>query len=267
MKILFVYHHVYPKLWKDGLWRALQELENVTFHNLHERYDLFGDDISNYDFVLGWGAWGSPADEWIKNNVQGKYKAKTGLCIGGNSQPPVREEAYDVLFYETDWYEDKIDHHPNIVHAFGVNTDIYKPLEDCKIWDVVSVGAFAAWKRQHLLLEKEGVKLVIGEIQKDNPRESLAILSELLINNVMVSDMVKPETLALIYNAARTVYIPADLNGGGERAVLEARACGVDVEVEDDNPKLKELLSSPVYDHKYYADQLKKGINSCFNDG
>ncbi len=43
---------------------------------------------------------------------------------------------------------------------------------------------------------------------------------------------------------------------GGERVVLEARQLGVDVKIEGDNPKLKELLSSPVYDHSYYAEQL-----------
>lgn len=43
---------------------------------------------------------------------------------------------------------------------------------------------------------------------------------------------------------------------GGERVVLEARQLGVDVQIEGDNPKLKELLSSPVYDHSYYAEQL-----------
>ena len=75
--------------------------------------------------------------------------------------------------------------------------------------------------------------------------------------------MVEPETLDKIYHAARCVYIPAEVGGGGERAILEARSCGISVEVENDNPKLKELLTCPIWDECYYAEQLRKGILSC----
>ena len=72
--------------------------------------------------------------------------------------------------------------------------------------------------------------------------------------------MVEPKKLMCLYNLASTVYIPADVMGGGERAVLEARACGRHVEVSEDNPKLQELLTCPIWDHHYYAYQLEKGI-------
>ena len=62
---------------------------------------------------------------------------------------------------------------------------------------------------------------------------------------------------------AETIYIPASTIGGGERAVLEARACERNVEVEPDNPKLQELLTCTVYEEKYYASQLKRGIKKC----
>jgi hypothetical protein len=57
------------------------------------------------------------------------------------------------------------------------------------------------------------------------------------------------------------VYVPDDVFGGGERAVLEARSLGVQVAIEDDNPKLKELLTSPIYDHVYYAQQLGRCLD------
>ena len=56
------------------------------------------------------------------------------------------------------------------------------------------------------------------------------------------------------------VYVPDDVLGGGERAVLEARALGVRAVVEPDNPKLAELLGSPVYDHAYHAAQLRYAL-------
>jgi hypothetical protein len=68
----------------------------------------------------------------------------------------------------------------------------------------------------------------------------------------------------MIYQNSKNVYIPANINGGGERAVLEARSCGCNVEVENDNPKLKELVYSKIPSHIDYADNLLKGL-SCLN--
>jgi hypothetical protein len=65
---------------------------------------------------------------------------------------------------------------------------------------------------------------------------------------------------SLADQTAKAVYVPDDVLGGGERAVLEARSLGVDVVIEEDNPKLAELLDSPIYDHAYYATQLSFGI-------
>ncbi len=282
MKILFVYDHKYPHLWKDGLWAALNILEKDGFEieklNIQDYIDkkyksnsLFGTaslyPIDKYDFILGWGAFNSPVDylmhEFIKKD--GAEQTPIGLCIAGNSFPPKEEYTYDVLFYETEWYLPQIMSHPNVVHAFGVNTEIYKPeVNPIFIWDWITVGSFSNWKRQDKLIEKGGYKLAVGEVQKENMNESGRIMNTLLTNGVMISDMVEAEQLAKIYNAAEKVYIPADINGGGERAVLEARACGRPVEIEFDNPKLFELLRCDIWNEYYYFDKLKAGILSCF---
>lgn len=265
MKILFVYDHKYPYLWKDGLWAALNLLEKDGFKiekwNIAEESSYeWGEADKDYDFILGWGAFRSSVDLRIQNEPE-----KKGLCVAGNSFPPNSQSKYDVLFYETEWYLPQIMSHKNAVHAFGVNTEIYKPIEDTvPIWDWTTVGSFSSWKRQEKLLEKGGYKLAIGEIQKENIQESGYIINKLLTGGVAISDMVEPEYLAKIYNSSEKIYIPADINGGGERSVLEARSCGRPVVVEFDNPKLKELLKSPIYDEYYYFDQLKKGILSCF---
>lgn len=257
-KIAFVLYHEYQDLWRDGLWAAIQLLSfdfEVTILNLWGM--TFPPDLSEYSFILGWGAFGSPVDRLLStcNN-------RKGLCIAGVS-PPTTMLNYDVLFYETNWFLSQIDAHPNKIHAFGINTQIYKPMRIRKIFDYLTVGAFAFWKRQTNLLSKKGTRMAIGEIQKENIGESLEIIGDLLLGGVMISDMVEPKKLAELYNASKNVYIPANIYGGGERAVLEARACGVPVEVEPDNPKLIELCCSPVYDERYYASQLKKGVQSC----
>jgi len=257
-KILFVLRHEYQDIWKDGLFKAIELLSydyDITVHNL-----IDGDPTSTvgYDFVLGWGAFGSQVDYFMH-----RIDNKKGLCIAGTPSPTLGGRNYDILFYETDWYKEKIKEHPRAIKAFGINTDIYKPEDTEKFFDYITVGAFALWKRQHFLLQKEGRKLAIGEIQKDNPQESLGIIARLLAGGVFISDMVEPEALATLYNMSKKAYIPASVDGGGERAVLEARACGIDVEVESDNLKLQELLDCPIYDQEDYFKKLKEGIELC----
>lgn len=260
MRLAFVYKHDYPHLWKDGLWAALKLLEEeweVEMFNISTISSI----PDTFDFYLGWGAFGSPADRMLR----GKPWTK-GLCVGGMPSPEsTGTDAlnYNVLFYETEYFRPTIEYHPNIVHAFGVNTDIFYPMVLPKVWNYISVGAFAKWKRFEMLATKGGDRLAIGEIQKGNPEESYDIIYHLLTNGCAISDMVEPGKLAVLMNMSDIAYVPADINGGGERTVLEARACSIPVQVESDNPKLKELLYSEVYDHHYYANQLKKGIESC----
>ena len=263
-KLLFIYDHKKPEYWMDGLWAALRLLEEdfaLTMINLQDT-DVDWDVSQNeWDFILGWGAFGSAVDQEMQ-----KIKNKKGLCIAGNATLPTGADNYDVLFYETKWYRPHINFHKNIVHAFGVNTDIfYKPDMTMPIvFDYIGVGAFADWKRWDMVKNKKGSRLVIGEIQRDNERESMVIINDLLLSGVMVSDMVHPFDLANYYWWSRTLYMPSNIYGGGERAVLEARACGLNVEIEDDNPKLKELLEvDPIPDHHHYAKKLKEGILSC----
>lgn len=258
--ILFVYDHPKPEWWMDGLWAALNVLEvdfEVTKHNLNGEFPPMP--AGEYDFTLAWGAFGSRPDREAR-----LLKGKRGLCIAGNATPTEGANSYDVLFYETKWYRPTINFHPHIVHAFGVNTDLFNPspVPVPVVWDYLGVGALADWKRWEKMAGKQGQKLVVGEYQPKNEQESLRIARHLLTTGVMVSNQVSPLDLVNLYHWSRTLYMPSDVNGGGERAVWEAAACGLNVEVEEDNPKLKELVDSEVKDHRWYAAQLKKGIQS-----
>jgi len=265
-RLLFVYDHKYPHLLRDGLWAALELLKEdfeLTKFNLQDRgKNVKIGPMKDFDFILGWGAFNSPVELSFRELKQKSPKTKVGLCIAGNAFPPDNMNLYDVLFYETNWYEDQLKGHKHALHAFGVNTDIFNPWKEAPvIWDYISVGSFSYWKRHESIISKPGTtKMVIGEIQKDNWSESFDIISYLLLAGVAVSDMVYPSKLRNFYNCANKVFIPAEINGGGERAVLEARACGKTVEIADDNPKLQELLDGPVYDHHYYKSKLLSGI-------
>lgn len=266
MKILFIYYHKYEDQWKDGLSAALDVLRERG-HDIR-KLNLFdaspSTEIPDCDFILGWGGFNSPADMFIQT-LNGK--TPQGLCLAGNAIP-LTNQHYNVIFYETQWHLAWLNtlakqQNTDYVHAFGTNTNIYKKTlntANSQIIDYLTVGAFAKWKRQDLMLRKSGCRMAVGEIQKDNLSESMGIIAPLMTDGVIVADMMEPTKLAQFYNASKTVYIPADVYGGGERAVLEARACGCKVAIEPDNPKLAELQLSPIWDEKYYADQLEKGI-------
>lgn len=270
-KILFIYDIEDEVYWKDGLWAAIKLLQKsyrIEWWNIAR--PAKNADLSDVDFVLGWGAFSSPVSRVLET-----IPRKKGLCLGGYALPPKGAAVLlDAIFYETDWSLEWLKDGPlqqipkdvQLFHAFGTNTDIYGPNpsnNNTKIWDYISVGAFATWKRQDKISAKSGTRLAVGQIQKKNLNESVDILGELLLSGVMVSDMVPPETLVKLFHASKTCYIPANVMGGGERAVLDARACGIDVEVESDNPKLLELTKSEIWDHHYYAAQLQKGIELC----
>jgi hypothetical protein len=170
---------------------------------------------------------------------------------------------YDVLYYETDWYKKIIKNHPNIYHAFGINKNaLIKPLEYIQKYDYICIGAFQPRKRMELLLKIKGAKiLVIGEDY--NTTYSKKVIDSLNKNtNIDIMPFVEYSKLPTYFCMAKTLYIPANVYGGGERAILEARHCGLSIRIESDNPVLKEMLNSPIWDSQYYYQQLRKGIES-----
>lgn len=284
-KILFLYY-TEPELedfWEDGLQVALVNIDrhqdySVVLKNLyHEGERSYTElEIHKYDFILGWGGFNSPVDQFIfKSKQLGLIKVPTGLCIGGNAFPVRQDDTYDVLFYETTWFAPQVAWHPNARRAFGINDDIFyqQPTDfnslgrhvrdECVLYNCVSAGSLSKWKRHDLIKNKGGDRLVVGQIQRNNLQESMEIATDLLLNGVAVSDMVDAEQLALIFNVTKTVYIPANIFGGGERVLWEARSCGAKIEIEKDNLKLESLLKEPVLNAYFYASELKNGIQSC----
>lgn len=261
MRLLFVHSLDNPEYWNDGLYAALNILSEkyeVVKCNLH--FEQLPD--GEFDFILGHGAFGSPADKALRN-----LKGPKGLCLAGNATP-AEDTDYDIIFYETEWANEN--YLANVsnkkIHAFGINSSVYREiLETNRVDGYLAPGAFADWKRLDKLAGKSGFRLAVGYIQEGNLEESMRIIQDLLLNGVIVSGMLKPDELVLAYNYFEKVYVPANLIGGGERVVLEARNCKCKVEVENDNPKLKELLYSDIYDEYYYANQLEKGIMSCLD--
>ena len=276
IKLLFVYDLLpeHDLFWRDGLWAALKELEKeweVTYLNIAKEEDWekkWWDLEGKNDFVLGWGGTGSP--HFLKVWANG-IGGKGGWCFGGGNINEERLEKFPVVFVENESQLIK----PNFRHAFGTNTDLFKTLQQPIIIDALYPAAFAYWKHQEqfaVICEQENLKgLAVGYIQRNNPQESYELVSACVAREVAVMDWVPAESLVWLYNASKEVIITADASGGSERAVLEAKACGVPVRVVSDSEKLhvlNKLSTEEVrteWNHIKYASKLKEGIREVLS--
>jgi glycosyltransferase involved in cell wall biosynthesis len=252
--------------WRDGFTAAVELLgqdHEVGWLNLHpddpatQRAAL--ERLEDCDFLLVKSNWRWIVDELVRS-AAGRNGPPRGLVISGVAKPPWRRRMrfYDVLFYETPWYGPRLRRHGRAVHAFGIDTRVMRAEPDVeRDIDWLSVGAIKPYKRHERLLEREGRRIVVGDLSGADA----GLLERLRAGGIEVLDFLPYEELAALYRRTRTVLVAGTLEGGGERAVLEARACGARVEVAGDNPKLLSLAEQEeVWDHEFYAGRLREGI-------
>lgn len=246
--------------WHDGFTAAVDHLKHhyscdVTRINI---VDTNINDIewNKYDVALLKFGFQDPILSQIYN-INNK-QTKLALCISSIKLPQGNELSwFDYFFYETEWYQTfaQLTHMDNAKHAFGIDTNVMKPMDIDKEYDYIFVGSIVGYKQPWLLLQKEGKKIAFGLADDSKYR------NQLVEAGVEVHSYIPYDELAVYYNKSRICYCPCRIDGGGERCVLEARACGLEVEIVD-NPKLQELLTSDIYSHTYYGDQLMAGIRS-----
>lgn len=252
MRISFIYK--VDKEWNDGLKKAIDVLG--------EKYEIKHQNgtYTNYlaDLVLVWGS----LDSW-QSRVAVELPFKKAICLAGGL---ITEDIhkYDIVFVETAWQQNELKKIGVSAHlAFGTNTDIFynMNLPERPI-DYLFPAAFALWKRHSLFVKKPGLKVAVGEMQPNGwERECYDICTQ---NGVIVIPKISYEATAWLYNQSKNVYLPSELYGGCERAILEGLTCGCQVEVESDNPKLTSLLEytkkNGVPSYVDYANALRRGI-------
>lgn len=250
--------------WTDGFVKGIEYLNedyNIDWINLADEYPS-SEKLNGYDFLIVKSCW-----DWVVDNYITSLKnlnVPKGIMISCSKLPKIKKNIfnYDVLWYETFWYGQQIMGHPLKIHAFGIDSTLFKKVDIKKNVDLLSIGGFTSYKRFDFLINKDyKKKLVVGTKSYD---DSNNVIIQLENNNIECVDYVNQEDLVNIINQSKLVYLPCEINGGGERALLEARACGVKVLIEDDNPKLKELLDGPIWDEKYYGNQIKYGIERFY---
>lgn len=250
--------------WTDGFTKGINIIEkdyDVSWINIEDEEPTI-QKLNGFDFIIAKCCWNSKIDNYLKS-LKG-LKTPCGIAISCSIIPQKKQaDFYKILWYETFWYKQKLPKHKNTIHAFGVNSSDFKYQNFEKSIDVLSIGALTKYKRHDKLINFPGKnKIVIGDT---NYNDSEEVIKKLKANNIDVLQYTCQKDLSTLINKAKTIYIACELNGGGERAVLESRLCNVNVVIENDNPKLKELISSPIWDEKHYGNQIKTGIEKFLN--
>ena len=254
-------------------WINLDDWEGKTVESL----DL-DSLVRHFDILWVKSNWDWTVDRFCRTYLGSVRNAiPMVLFISGVAKPPASEaevQFYDFLFYETDWYLPQIERrHPLVHKAMGIDTRVMRPIKGMrKSIGCLYIGWMAFYKRPELFarhLELQRVKaqklgqtvlplVAVGKL--DGAPESETVIANFRKRGVQVRDAVGYHELAAMINQAEEVHIPARVDGGGERAVLESKSCGVPVRVEPDNPKLLELLHGPVLSHIHYAREISKGM-------
>ncbi len=255
--------------WNDGFVAALRLLQRwghlVTWLNTDaaDSSAAFKAAAPGAGVILAKSNWGWKVDRFLRSHagVAGPASRRAIMVSGISSHIGYRRgRFYDVVFFQTNWYKPRLSPRLLAVHAYGINTDeMYPPVARVTPeWDWLYVGALTRQRRADRLLGKEGRRLAIGELGRSDP----SLVAALERDGVVVQDFVPYPELREIYWRARRLYVPAALDGGGERQVMEAMACGLPVALEPDNPKLREVVENAGYwTESYYARQLELGLS------
>ena len=196
-----------------------------------------------------------------------EFAGSAPLGRGLNASVPF----YRVLFYETPWYESLALAHPAPSRRSASTT---KP---CSRPARRRAGHRRPLRGQ-VRRRQRRARAVVGRyaglrrvaVGDYEPLEAYAegprIVADLRAGGVDVRSPVPHAALADLYRRTRVVVVPSQLQGGGERAVLEARRCGCEVHVFADNSKLAGLLKGPVPGAAEYATRLARGLACAAGD-
>lgn len=243
MKIAFIWQGFdgrYKYQWRDGLYAAMKLLE--AEHEV-KYFDFPLKDIHDFkpDIVLYWESpvtnKGKDADNWFSVCALPYKKA---LLFAGGPLKAIDVKDFALVFVESLINEEDCEREGiPYKRAFGVNTQIMKPLALPKQYDGILAATFAGWKRHELFAESLQDKgLAVGRLQ-EHDRNGYDRCMQLKVN---VMGEQTPEELAKLYNQSFVAVNTAEYWGGGQRMTLEAMACGIPVIGMADSPKNDEFV-------------------------
>jgi glycosyltransferase involved in cell wall biosynthesis len=233
--------------WQDGLSAALAELRKRghevqlfvcgdqigtipnPLHDITVTVDVAGSVAEfNPDVILCWADMTRPNAKPLKE--LGKPMA---LCFAGGEPDTYNTYLFDYVFVESLIYKQKFDDlgvQSSI--AFGTNTDLFKPVDQARVFDTIFPATFAAWKRHSLYAQAvQGMKsLAVGYMYDDHEQECW---QECLRMGVTVLPHASAQVLHRLYAASKVCVITSMSSGGSQRTVLEAMAMNLPLVVTD----------------------------------
>lgn len=258
MKIAFV-HDWEPSFeqeitWRDGLAAAIKLLGQAhevkawcagpdltiphPFFPIHASSNIAAEvRLFNPDVILCWGDCTRPNAEPLS-----RLEKPMALCFAGGDPARETNRYFQHFFVESSSYKDRFEARGQSVSlAFGTNTDLYKPIQQPKLFDAINFATFAAWKRHHLLAEAlEGLRvLCAGYMYSDHEQDCWKYPQR---HGLAIAPHLSGEAVAYFMNMAKVAVIPSMSSGGSQRTVLEAMACNIPVVVCEDSEKLTEYV-------------------------
>lgn len=291
MKIAFIWQGFDNRYgqWQDGLYAAMKILERdheVKYFDIREGsittnsiVDFIPtiEDIYHFkpDVVLYWEApvtqRGKDKDNW---NAVCALPYKKALLFAGGPLKAIDVKDFDLVFTESAINDEDCEREGiPYKRAFGVNTQIMKPLNLEKKWDGILAATFAAWKRHELFAEAlQSTGLAVGRVQQHDSNG----YNRCLQLKVDIMDEVSPEELSKLYNQSYVAVNTAEYWGGGQRMTLEAMACGIPVIVMADSPKNREFVEASLggficnpnaNEIKACVEEIKTNSDKAINKG
>lgn len=226
---------------RDGWETRFFKTHDRTFEWSHDYVDLsFSPDPVKQlldwkpDAILGFSDFSRPYLNAIKDSG-----IPIALCYTGGRFTDYKDVP-NIVFVESKSYVDWMKPMGiNVVQAFGTNTELFKPLPNPKIFDAYFPCTGAAWKRHHLFAEAMGSRGLISGWWQPHEPECLQVCVD---NKVAVLHHQMAESVAYLYNMAKTVLVTSHDTGGSQRTVLEAMACNIPVIVMADSTMTTEYV-------------------------
>lgn len=244
MRIAFVWQGMSGRYgqWRDGLWAAMQLIEKDG-HDVEYFDTTETDDIVPFhpDVVLYWEA------PCTLNGKDGdNYRAvlalpfKKALLFAGGAVTRETSYGFDLYFVESKINEEEFEELGlPWKRAFGVNTQIFHPRKQPKVFKAFMQATYATWKRHGLFASTFKSEGACAGRKQDNDITPPMLCEKY---GTLALPELSADAIADMICASDVVVNTAEEWGGGQRCTLEAMACGVPVIVMSDSPKNCEFV-------------------------
>lgn len=193
------------------------------------------DEVQHPDVAIFWGSLDRPWHESFGKLL----RCPKILCFAGGPTTHPNLHNFDHVLVESGVYEKAFNQHIiGVSRAFGTNTNVFRPEPRTpKVFDAIYPASFCQHKNIETFARAMGHRgLAVGQWN------DLDIVGKCLQFDLPVMRRVSSAALCDLLNLSRVCVVPCGTNGGAQRVVLEAMACGVPVVLANDNDKCAEFV-------------------------